>query len=100
MSVVSSVNTCQQRSDKKFAVRPQKDVPQGLTSKITMDLAGGFFLPTLVATPLLLASPWLLDILAGYVGLVRNGLHWLQACVPFSANIKLRHSVALILRVF
>jgi hypothetical protein len=32
-----------------------------------MDLAAGFGLLTLVAAPSLLASPWLLDILAGYV---------------------------------
>jgi hypothetical protein len=48
-------------------VRSEKDLPQGLTSKITMDLAAGFGLPTLVAAPSLLAPPWLLDIAAGYV---------------------------------
>jgi hypothetical protein len=48
-------------------VRSEKDVPQGLISKITMDLAAGFGLSTFVAVLSLLASRWLLDIVAGYV---------------------------------
>jgi hypothetical protein len=50
-----------------FAVHPEKSLPQGLTSKITMDLAAGFDLPAFVAGPSLLVSPWLLDILADSV---------------------------------